>query len=336
MKVAIDKNGNLAYINQASTNQSFFCPECHQPLIVKTSKKGRKYFAHYNRKVNHQGETSEHLTGKSQIYEWAKQNGWHPQLEVSLPLIDQRADILCQIGTQVVAIEFQCSPLSVKAITARNQGYRLSGIQCYWFLGQRYLKHLHTNKIAQFTHWYQNQPVLYFWNINSGNLNIKQINYYNYCKHREKIEINLLNRYCKNNANRRQLANLAYQHGHILCCCPLFVHDINIRLPLMEEEIVEWRISSLLALETYTVHSWFSLQQWRQFLIMLGHWNPFPCISKDNFQQMQNNLIQEWTMILKKQGIIEIHNNRCVIKKRALWFDTVEQKLAILNKRLVK
>lgn len=78
MKVAIDKNGNLAYINQASTNQSFFCPECHQPLIVKTSKKGRKYFAHYSRKVNHQGETSEHLTGKSQIYEWAKQNGWHP------------------------------------------------------------------------------------------------------------------------------------------------------------------------------------------------------------------------------------------------------------------
>ena len=51
---------------------------------------------------------------------------------------------------------------------------------------------------------------------------------------------------------------------------------------------------------------------------------------------MQNNLIQEWTMILKKQGIIEIHNNRCVIKRRALWFDTVEQKLAILNKRLGK
>lgn len=39
MKVAIDQNGNLAYINQAATNQSFFCPECQQPLIVKTSKK---------------------------------------------------------------------------------------------------------------------------------------------------------------------------------------------------------------------------------------------------------------------------------------------------------
>ena len=51
---------------------------------------------------------------------------------------------------------------------------------------------------------------------------------------------------------------------------------------------------------------------------------------------MQNNLIQEWTTILQKQGIIEIHNKKCVIKKKPRWFDTVEQKLAILNKRLVK
>lgn len=335
MKIATDKNNNLIYVDWIQEHQPYYCPECHQMVVVKTSRRGKRYFAHLRKSNNHHGETSEHLSGKYQIFQWAKQNGWRPRLEVRLPSIDQRADILCLVNKQTVAIEFQCSPLTLKAMINRNRGYQLSNIKCYWFLGGRYLKNIHADKIAQFMHWHHDQPVLYFWDVSHGKLNIKRFDNYKHSLFREINEMKRLIHSCQS-SSRRQLANLAYQRGHILSCCPLYVHSISVRFPLLKEGILEWRIRSILVLESYPLESWFTIKQWRKFLILLGCWNTFPCLTKGEFKQLQNQLIIEWTRVLQGQGIIEIYDQVCVIKKRPIWFGNVDQKMAALNPKLVK
>ncbi len=82
------------------------------------------------------GRLPKHLLGKQQIYEWAAQRGWQSQLEPYLKKIAQRPDILVQIHGQPLALEFQCSPLSVQRLQERNDGYHSQVIGVYWLLGQ--------------------------------------------------------------------------------------------------------------------------------------------------------------------------------------------------------
>lgn len=331
MKIAVNATDQLIHINQVKENQVYRCPECRKILMIKVSQKGTKYFAHQRSDGKSHRESIEHIQGKYQIYEWAKSKGWCPQLEVWLPSINQRADVLCNITGRQVAFEFQCSPLSLQAIKIRNHGYQLSNISFYWFLGQRYLKKIHPSKTAQFTQIYHNQPVLYFWNVNTNNLRIKHLQ--NNTKHilKARRETRQLRRFCFNNIHRHHLAQLAYQHGHILGCCPLFVHEINNQLPLLKQGTPEWCIYSLLKLEMYSVNTSFTIKQWRHLLISLGEWNEFPCLINGELERIRDSLMSEWTVILQKHGILETRQNSCIIKRKPVWFNNIDQKMMAIK-----
>ncbi|MDV2685070.1 competence protein CoiA family protein [Alkalihalophilus lindianensis] len=138
----------------------FYCPCCTSELQLKIGLKKQWHFAHKkNALCTIQGEPESlyHLKGKKQLYEWLKNQGVKVALEVYLPLIRQRPDILFKVGSQLYALEYQCSPIDHSQLEKRTRGYEQLGIIPIWIFGGNRLKRLGANvfSIKSFE-WYAN------------------------------------------------------------------------------------------------------------------------------------------------------------------------------------
>lgn len=330
MLMALDKQGILIHVHQAVINDQYYCPDCHQELVIRHRKGGDIFFAHYDPNHEQSGESVEHLTGKQQIYEWASSHGWNPRLEVYLPTIDQRADVLLIINGQRVAIEFQCSPLTIEQIQERNEGYATEKITVKWLLGQRYQRKLRPQKIAQFTQFH-NQFGLPFWDVAQNKLKYK----YDY----QQCSFGVTNssrtgtiRYQTMRLQRvrnqlRKLFDFAYQNGHIASCCPLFVHDLMKRWPVMRQPVLEWRIHTLVALEQLPVGTSMTNSAWQSWLAHQADWLSFPCLSHDLVNYLRQQVINDWQQALLNAGVIQELTNGVRYCRVPRWFSNIDQKL---------
>src|SRR5699024_9596828 len=104
----------LVLAANAAAGDGYYCPACHQPVYLR---RGRGKVAHFAHRPGadcavSEGETSAHLRGKQQLFNYFQVQGLRPRLEVYLPVINQRPDILVWRDRRLVAVEFQCSPLT--------------------------------------------------------------------------------------------------------------------------------------------------------------------------------------------------------------------------------
>lgn len=131
------------------------CPSCQQRVIMKVGTVKQPHFAHKERHTCQgmsEPETMEHIMGKSLIYRWAKEAEMNVQLEYGLTSIQQRPDIWLD---EELAIEFQCSPLSLERLAERNQGYDSLPTKVTWLLGEKFrLKDKLTNLHRAFVKWH--------------------------------------------------------------------------------------------------------------------------------------------------------------------------------------
>lgn len=121
--------------------QVFYCPVCHEQVTLKIGTTIQPHFAHLAHSkctVTTEGETAEHLAGKALLGEFCRHWQVNFEYEVYLPSIKQRPDLLVSTGVRHIAIEFQCSPLSIERLRERTSGYRRIGYEVVWILGQRY------------------------------------------------------------------------------------------------------------------------------------------------------------------------------------------------------
>ncbi|WP_413382371.1 competence protein CoiA [Alkalihalobacillus sp. 1P02AB] len=134
------KKGELDALRKKTT---FLCPACQKEVLLKLGEKRVWHFAH---KANHackldiEPETEYHLKGKKQLFQWLKSQRLDVALEVYLPIIRQRPDLLVRTSQQLYAIEFQCSPISIEHIRKRNAGYQQMGVIPIWIMGGNRLK----------------------------------------------------------------------------------------------------------------------------------------------------------------------------------------------------
>lgn len=152
MLIAMDAQHQLVNAATADRQSDYHCPGCVQPVRLKRGAVVVPHFAHVHATdcdAFSEGESTEHLCGKQQLATWFATSGYTVRLEAGLPDLHQRPDILVQRGTgQPLALEFQCSPLSVARLAARTQGYRQHGYQVLWLLGRPYQRQLHLNSKA--------------------------------------------------------------------------------------------------------------------------------------------------------------------------------------------
>ncbi|BBN98471.1 competence protein CoiA [Sporolactobacillus terrae] len=118
-------------------NQSFRCPICHAPVLLKAGEKRRWHFAHrphHTCLVENEPETEAHLAGKYDLFHWSRSAGRAPRLEYYLPELHQRPDVYLP-GIEPTALEYQCSAIPEKRLAERSIGYLQRHITPIWIIG---------------------------------------------------------------------------------------------------------------------------------------------------------------------------------------------------------
>ena len=123
---------------EKNCHNQYFCPGCNEKVFVKQGMKVVPHFSHYKHsdcQTFSEGESEEHIQGKLFLYNFLKPYVDSIEIEPYIRTLKQRPDLLLTYNNQKVAIEFQCSPISVKQIVKRSQGYQKSGILVLWIIG---------------------------------------------------------------------------------------------------------------------------------------------------------------------------------------------------------
>lgn len=132
----------LAHEEGKEKKVRYLCPVCKGSVCLKKGEIKLPHFAHLQNEkcqVFSEGETKEHLSGKRALYSWFIQQGIPCQLEAYIPSLKQRPDLVVWLSSdRPCAIEFQCSPLSIKRLKERTKGYKSAGYKVYWILGNAF------------------------------------------------------------------------------------------------------------------------------------------------------------------------------------------------------
>lgn len=130
-------------LKELRNKSGFYCPACQLQVMLKVGQKKQWHFSHYsNEKCEYlpEAETMYHLKGKKHLYDWLKKQQIEVKMELYLPLIRQRPDLIFRYKQNLYAIEFQCSPIDTNLIEKRTNGYLQQGIFPIWILGGNRLK----------------------------------------------------------------------------------------------------------------------------------------------------------------------------------------------------
>lgn len=335
-------NDQLVLADNAKSNLEYYCPGCGQRVILRRGKHKITHYAH--KKGNDcgvsEGETVEHLKGKKQIYQWAQKHHWHPRLEVYFRTIAQRPDILLEINGQTVAIEFQCSPLSLEKLLARNEGYRQLSIPVWWVLGSPYWHNLRNKKIVQFTQIFRKQFVLLFWDVKKAQLVINQKYWrcsYSRLKYDKKAilmeQITMLKKsqYCFPTQKIRELSLTALRlNGHTLSECPLVCHDLIASWPAMAIPVIIWRISVVLEIEKFPLFYSWKDKEWKNLLMKVGksEWLLPGCLPSET---IRDHIINQYTKELIACKTICKKGNHFIFIHRPQWFTDSQLKLQLVK-----
>ncbi|MCL7749147.1 competence protein CoiA [Halalkalibacter alkaliphilus] len=130
-------------LKELRKKRDFFCQACESQVQLKLGSSKLWHFAHRANSIclySLERETMYHLKGKRKLYDWLKNQQLKVAMEVYLPLIKQRPDILFRQQNTLYALEFQCSPIESTLLKSRSEGYQQLGIIPIWILGGNRLK----------------------------------------------------------------------------------------------------------------------------------------------------------------------------------------------------
>lgn len=136
----------------------FYCLACQSEVRLKNGSVLRAHFAHVELEqcpYHHEAESMEHLELKASLYDWGSKEA-RTEVEYYLPEFQQIADLL--VVDKRLALEVQCSSLSLERLKERSDAYRAHGYQVYWLLGKKlWLKERLSNLQAGFLYFSQNR-----------------------------------------------------------------------------------------------------------------------------------------------------------------------------------
>lgn len=158
MLIAKNKKGELVSALNAKREEEFVCPACEKKLCLKHGQKQQPHFAHWKKdacQTLSEGETTEHLMGKV----WLSQRLPNSSLEVYLPLLKQRPDLLLA----QTPIEFQCSSLSLQRFKERTYNYLNYQYEPWWIVGKKFVPSQQMNQLQKgFCYW---AKTAYLWHL---------------------------------------------------------------------------------------------------------------------------------------------------------------------------
>lgn len=339
-------NGVRVMASKRLIGKQCYCPVCGEKLILKTGKIKVSHFAHEKASdcATSEGETSEHLLGKRQIFDWLSQSGFNPQYEVYLKAIQQRPDLLITDHTgQKIAIEFQCSPLPLERLQQRNRGYRQLAIKVWWILGAPYLnRQLSRAKMAQFVQRVKADYNLLFWSTRVNRLLVRplprQLDLVSskrvYDNSRQLIAqqtLTIQQMVLRGDRRVKKLQQLCYGEGQNLMGCPISIHFTRATFSLVTGSTTLWQVKLILMLDHFALGSHWLLADWYCWLneISQGDWLELACV--DNQKVIRYKAMKQFTKQLMNANILDKRGQYLYYVCRPVWFRDATQKLMKLG-----
>ncbi|MGY3765643.1 competence protein CoiA [Vagococcus vulneris] len=156
MLVGQDEQGTIIDLSQLTKKaiadlkaRKWYCCHCKTELVVKNGNFKLSHFAHRSTALCDaftDNESEEHLKGKKLIAVNCQKFGTAYQLEAYLPSLKQRPDILLRAK---LAIEWQCSRLSVERMHERTTNYIENEYIPIWLLGHKLMTSKKTIRLTQ-------------------------------------------------------------------------------------------------------------------------------------------------------------------------------------------
>ncbi|WP_226576970.1 competence protein CoiA [Halobacillus litoralis] len=150
MLYAINAKKKLQSLYQMSKSElelakqtPFWCPVCEETVSVRIGSKVIPHFAHRPDSTcasNKGSESMEHEKGKWTLYHWLRNQGYHAQLEHYIKSLKQKPDLWVKTSSKRIAIEYQCSTITVKEVQRRTAKYLSTGIFPFWLLGNKHFQ----------------------------------------------------------------------------------------------------------------------------------------------------------------------------------------------------
>ncbi|MFR6559781.1 MAG: competence protein CoiA, partial [Weissella confusa] len=119
----------------------YVCPGCEGEVQVKQGTINTPHFSHVTLRDCQslaEGESSDHLLGKLQLADFFESIGGTVELEVWLPEIKQRPDLVVTFDNVKIAVEFQFAPITAQRVSERTRGFESLGMDVVWVLGPTY------------------------------------------------------------------------------------------------------------------------------------------------------------------------------------------------------
>lgn len=142
MLVAVDESGqviNLLRIKLSELgslkDKHLFCPACKSQVYFKKGEIRSPHFAHVSLLscvYASENESFQHLALKKVLFYWFSKTE-HVTIEAFLPELQQIPDLLVN---DKLAVEVQCSTLSVKRLCTRTKGYQARNYYVLWLTGK--------------------------------------------------------------------------------------------------------------------------------------------------------------------------------------------------------
>ncbi|MFC4652038.1 competence protein CoiA [Lactococcus nasutitermitis] len=165
MLIVHDENKNLINLLEIEISQlkgKFFCPACHSEVRLKNGNIKIPHFSHISLKECHswsENESAQHLGLKLALYKWFARTE-KVKIEHYLPELEQTPDLLVN---EKIAIEVQCSHLSIKRLWERTENYRKHGYQVIWLMGHDLWIKKSLTQLQKNLMYFSKNRGFYFW-----------------------------------------------------------------------------------------------------------------------------------------------------------------------------
>lgn len=139
------------YLHDLKKKEQFYCPQCHEKVILKIGTKRIHHFAHQKGSdcsESFERESEYHMAGKLNLYKWLKGLGLSPKLEPYFSDIKQRPDISFIYEGKTYCLEFQCATISEEVFVKRTVGYTQNFLYPIWILGGKNINRKNNAKVS--------------------------------------------------------------------------------------------------------------------------------------------------------------------------------------------
>ena len=174
MIIAVDKFGKAINLFEElpEKENEFYCPACHSPVYLKNGPVKMAHFAHAslkNCKAWSENESAQHLGLKKELYDWFAKSE-QVKLEVYLPELQQTPDLLVN---EKIAIEIQCSSLSLQRLAERTKNYHKHGYKVIWLMGKDLWLKKSLTELQKNLLYFSENRAFFYWELDLENKKIR-------------------------------------------------------------------------------------------------------------------------------------------------------------------